>query len=101
MTDIRPEDAKLATERILARYPPPSAGTLAPLLPIPSSSRFPWATGPDPWAPPDAKEAGAKPAPAANKDADKPELPRAQTVVVKDEKDIPKRKNQDYEDWSA
>jgi len=33
-------------------------------------------------------------------DADKPNLSGAQSVVVKDEKDIPKRKDPDYEDWS-
>ena len=43
------------------------------------------------------------PAPTAsgsNKDADKPAISGSQTVVVKDEKDIPKRKKPEYEDWS-
>jgi hypothetical protein len=35
-----------------------------------------------------------------NKDADKPAVSGSQTVVVKDEKDIPKRKEPEYEDWS-
>jgi len=57
----------------------------------------------------DAKDAAAKPAPQSgawpaagdlNKDAVKPALPGVQTVVVKDPKDIPRRQNLDYEDWS-
>jgi len=62
----------------------------------------------------DVKDAATKPAsqnggsPAAgypngdvnNKDADNPAIPGAQTVVVKDPKDIPQRKNSEYEDWS-
>jgi hypothetical protein len=78
----------------------------APAVPAAKSEAAPggWTT--------DAKQAGAKPElqnggmPASsdlnnnNKDANKPELPGAQTVLVKDEKDIPKRRNPDYEDWS-
>jgi hypothetical protein len=36
----------------------------------------------------------------SNKDAAKPAVSGSATVVVKDEKDIPKRKEPDYEDWS-
>jgi hypothetical protein len=36
----------------------------------------------------------------SNKDAGKSALPGAQTVVVKDAKEIPERKNAEYEDWS-
>jgi hypothetical protein len=45
---------------------------------------------------------GAEPAAAGdpNKDADQPALPGAQTVVIKDPKQIPRRKDLEYEDWS-
>ena len=43
---------------------------------------------------------GLSTASGPNGEAAKPTVPGAQTVVVKDEKDIPKRKDLDYEDWS-
>ncbi len=50
---------------------------------------------------PAARSADALPtASGSDQDAGKPSVPGAQTVVVKDEKDIPKRKQADYEDWS-
>jgi len=38
---------------------------------------------------------------SANGDVAKPAMPGGQTVLVKDENDIPKRKNMEYEDWSS